>query len=56
MEQECINYKHIGQRHPRVLDAYRGGINDIRKELSAPVEIRRDNRKVMNIKRKITEK
>jgi len=28
-----------------------GSINDIRKELSALVEIQRDNRKVMNIKR-----
>ena len=28
-----------------------GSINDISKELSALVEIRRDNRKVMNIKR-----
>ena len=28
-----------------------GIINDIRKELSALVEIRRDNRKVMNIKK-----
>jgi len=28
-----------------------GSINDIRKELSVLVEIRRDNRKVMNIKR-----
>ena len=28
-----------------------GSINDIRKELSALVEIRRDNRKVMNINR-----
>ena len=28
-----------------------GSINDIRKELSALVEIRRDNRKVMNVKR-----
>ena len=23
-EQESVNYKHRGQRHPRGLDAYRG--------------------------------
>ena len=31
-----------------------GSINDIRKELSALMEIQRDNRKVMNIKNQIT--
>ena len=51
MEWESINYKHRSQSHPRGLDAYSGGINDVRKELSTFVEIRRDNRKVMNIRR-----
>ena len=51
MEQESINYKHRGQRHPLWVRRVQGSINDIRKELSALVEIRRDNRKVMNINR-----
>ena len=42
MEQESINYKHR---------CIQGSINDIRKEMSALVEIRRDNRQLMNIKR-----
>ena len=50
MEQESINYKHRGQKHPRGLNCIQGSINDIRKELSALGEIRRDNRKLMNVK------
>ena len=36
---------------PPCVRRIQGSINDIRKELSALVEIRRNNRKVMNIKR-----
>ena len=50
MEQESVNYKQRSKRPPWVR-RIRGSINDIRKELSVLVEIRRDNRKVMNIKR-----
>ena len=50
MKQESINYKHRGQRHPWVR-RIQGSTNDIRKELSAMVVIKRDNRKVMNINR-----
>jgi hypothetical protein len=51
MEHESINYKHRSQRHPPWVRSIQGSINGIRKELSALVEIRRDNRKVMNINR-----
>ena len=50
MEQESVNYKHRGQTPPWVR-RIQGSINEIRKELSVLVEIRRDNRKVMNINR-----
>ena len=49
MEQESIKYKHRSKSPPWAR-RIQGSINDIRKELSALVEIR-DNRKVMNINR-----
>ena len=44
-------YKLQTQRSktPQWIRRIQGSINDIRKELSALVEIKRDNRKVMNI-------
>ena len=50
MEQESIHYKQRSKTPPWVR-RIQGSINDIRKELAALVEIRRDNRKIMNIKR-----
>ena len=46
-------YKLQTQRSktPTCVRRIQGSINDVRKELSALVEIRRDNRKVMNINR-----
>ena len=46
-------YRQQTQRSttPPCVRCIQGNINDIRKELSALVEIQRDNRKVMNIKK-----
>jgi hypothetical protein len=48
MEQESINHKRRGRNNPHGIH---GSINDIRKDLLVLIEIKRDSRKVKNIKR-----
>ena len=51
MEQESINWKQRDQKYPLWVRRIQGSINYIRKELSALVVIKRDNRKTQHVKR-----